>query len=148
MVTLKRDDIQFYQAPNWTGNFLDHLAWFLTEDCDLSFAYPETIDDCDWLNDLKNPKEQIITTNSNRIMIKNGRVYIDFLFRRKKNDWSKATVTTVDNMIEVLHQWYEILCMESLPEEIIIMGELGNIRLVPLFKAEAREYMTAISARK
>lgn len=67
-------------------------------------------------------------------MVKRGsRILVGSQFRSDRQDYSDSFSAKPDQLKRVLQQWYALLEMNPLPDEIQLVEHYGDIILVPKF---------------
>ena len=133
-IILKKNIFDLYSVLKFRGTPLDALADFLIRDSLQAFdeANFEESFFIKWLEDRK--LENGRTGGNTMDMEKRGkRVYIGSQFREKREDVSECFSTTTLNMIRILRQWYSILAMNPLPDEVHLVQEGDEVLIVPKF---------------
>lgn len=137
IITLKKDSFDLYRVEKFQNIPLDALADFLIRDgsfaIDFSNApYFENDAFIAWLRD-KDPQNDWIGGNTMEMVKKGNKIFLDSQFREDRDDYSNSFNTTIDNMLHILLQWYNLLAMDPHPDEILLFQEGDIISIMPKF---------------
>ena len=135
-IALKKTRLDHYKIVAFKGIPLDTLADFLKGDA----AEWNGSDNSDfeqdlyvmWLRD-RDPKNNWTGGNTMEMVKQDNRVYLDSQFRESRADYSRGFSTTPEYMIRILRQWYGILAMDPLPDEVHLIQEGDDVIIVPKF---------------
>ncbi len=82
-------------------------------------------------------------------MVKRGkRIFLGSQFRDNRDDYSDGFSTTAENMILILKQWYDILAMDPLPDEVHLIQDGDTVMLLPKFNGNHDVVMAAIAFKR
>ena len=129
-ILFKKGALNRYTIEKTTNTPLDTLAYFLIGDAFQAIKFAESgfeeISFINWLFD-QNSENDWIGGSAMELLKKDGEILLDYQFRNDDEDWSKAFVTSPEDMIMILKQWYDILEMRPRPDEVKLTQEGDDV---------------------